>query len=152
VPDVAAGDHRAVDVDRIAGVGHQHRVAAAERGERKVRDPFLRADGDDRLRLRIELDAVAPLIPVADRAAQPRDAARHRIAVRVGAPDRLDQLVDNMPRRGAVGIAHTEVDDVLAPAAGRHLELGGDVEDVRREALQALELVTRGERHAELSA
>ena len=28
-----AGDDRAVDVDRIAGIGHQHRVAAVERGE-----------------------------------------------------------------------------------------------------------------------
>ena len=34
---------------------------------------------------------------------------------------------------GAVGIAHAEVDDVLAAAARRELELAGDVEDVGRQ-------------------
>ena len=42
--------------------------------------------------------------------------------------------------RGAVGVAHAEVDDVLAAAAGGHLELGGDVEDVGRQALDPAEL------------
>ena len=135
VADVGAGDHRAVDVDRVARVRHQHRVAAAERGEREVRDAFLRADRDDRLGVGVELDAVAALVPVADRAAQPRDALRHRVAVRVGPLHRLDQLVDDVLRRRAVGVAHAEVDDVLAAAARGHLQLGGDVEDVRRQAL-----------------
>ncbi len=41
---------------------------------------------------------------------------------------------------GPVGIAHAHVDDVLAAATRRHLQLGGDVEDVRRQALDAREL------------
>jgi hypothetical protein len=45
--DVGAGDHRAVDVDRVARVGHQHRVAAIQRGQHQVRQAFLGADGDD---------------------------------------------------------------------------------------------------------
>jgi len=49
VADVRARDHRPVDVDRVAGIGHQHRVAAVQRRERKVRDALLRADCDDRL-------------------------------------------------------------------------------------------------------
>jgi hypothetical protein len=48
-------------------------------------------------------------------------------------------------RRRAVGIAHAEVDDVLAAAASRHLEVGRDVEDVRRQAREARELVTGDE-------
>ena len=98
------------------------------------------------------VDAAAPLVPVADRAAQPRDALRHRVAVRVGALHGLDQLVDDVLRRRAVGIAHAEVDDVLAAAARGHLELGGDVEDVRRQAREARELVSGGCGHADLSA
>ena len=43
-------------------------------------------------------------------------------------------------RRRPVGIAHAEVDDVLAAPARRHLQLGGDVEDVRRQALDAGEI------------
>jgi hypothetical protein len=48
--------------------------------------------------------------------------------VRVGRAHGLDQLVDDVLRRRTVGIAHAEVDDVLAPAARGHLELGRDVE------------------------
>ena len=53
---------------------------------------------------------------------------------------RLNHLVDDVLGRGAVGVAHAEVDDVFAAAAGGDLHLAGDVEDVRREALNAGEL------------
>lgn len=43
----------------------------------------------------------------------------------------LDELLDNMRWRGTVGVTHAQVNDVLATAAGGHLELGCDVEDVR---------------------
>ena len=138
--DVGAGDDRTVDVDRIAGVGHEHGVAAAERREHQMRDALLRADGDDGFAIGIELDAPAALIPVADRAAEPRDALRHRVAVRVAALHRLDQLGDDVRRRRAVGIAHAEVDDVLAAAAGGHLQLGRDRKDVGRQAREARKL------------
>ena len=105
-----------------------------------MRNPFLGADGDDRLGLGIELDAPASLIPLADRAPQARNAAGHGVAVGVRPLHGFDELVDDVPGRGAVGIAHSEVDDVLPAPAGGHLELGGDVEDVRREALDAREL------------
>ena len=52
----------------------------------------------------------------------------------------LDHLVDDVLGRGAVGIAHAEVDDVFAAAARGDFQLPGDVEDVRREALNAAEL------------
>jgi hypothetical protein len=42
----------------------------------------------------------------------------------------LYQLLDDVRRRGAIGVAHAQVDDVLATAAGGHLQLGGDVENV----------------------
>ncbi len=45
--DVGAGDHRAVDVDRVARIRHQHGVAAIERGQHQVREAFLGADRDD---------------------------------------------------------------------------------------------------------
>ena len=57
-----------------------------------------------------------------------------------GLSDRLDELVDDVLGRGAVGIAHAEVDDVFAAAAGGDLHFAGDVEDVRRQALNAGEL------------
>ena len=146
--DVCACDHRAVDVDRIAWIRYQHSIAAAERGERKMRDAFLRADGDDRLGLGIELDVPAAAVPLADRAAQARNAARDRISVRVRTLYRFDQLVDDVPGRRSVRVAHAEVDDVLPAAAGGHLQLGGDIENVRRKALDARELRLGGGNHA----
>src|SRR3989304_1559144 len=50
-------------------------------------------------------------------------------------PRGLDQLVDDVLRRRPVGVAHRQVDDVLAVAPRPHLQLVGDVEDVRRQAL-----------------
>jgi hypothetical protein len=52
--------------------------------------------------------------------------------VRIVALRRLDQLVDDVLRRRPVGVAHRQVDDVVAAATRRHLQLVGDVEDVRR--------------------
>ena len=73
--------------------------------------------------------------------AQAGDAAAGRIAVGVGLGRDLGQLVDDVLRRRAVGIAHAEVDDVLAarPRRGLHrVDLG---EDVGRQAPDAVEFV-----------
>lgn len=72
--DVGAGDDRAVDVDRVAGVGHQHGIATVQGGQHQVRQAFLGADGDDGFGIGIELDRVAALVPVTDGLAQARDA------------------------------------------------------------------------------
>jgi uncharacterized protein len=64
--------------------------------------------------------------------------------VRVVALRDLNQLVDDVTRRGPVGVAHRQVDDVLARAARRHLQLVGDVEDVGGQALDAREFGDHG--------
>ena len=128
-------------MDRVAGIGHQDDVAGVQGGERQMRDAFLGADGDDRLALGIELDGEAPLVPVADRLAQPQDALGHRVAMGIAALRRLDHLVHDVAWRGLIGVAHAEVDHVLAPLAGGGLQLAGDVEDVGRQALDARELL-----------
>jgi hypothetical protein len=82
-------------------------------------------------------DVVAPLVPVADRLAQARNALRDRIAVRVLAQRRFDQLVGDVLRRWPVRVAHAHVDDVFTAPASGHLQLGGDAEDVGRQTLDA---------------
>jgi hypothetical protein len=54
-----------------------------------------------------------------------------------GLAGRFNELVDDVFGRGAVGVAHAEVDDVFAAAAGGGLHLAGDVEDVGGQALNA---------------
>ena len=138
--DVRAGDDRAVDVDGVAGIGHQHGVARVEDGQAEVGDALLGADGDDGLGVGVEIDVVARLVPVADGLAQAGNAAGDRVAMRGRLERRLDQLVDDVLGRGAVGVAHAEVDDVFAAAAGGHLHFAGDVEDVGGQALNARKL------------
>ena len=133
-------------MDGIAGVRHQHAIAPVERGESQVRDAFLGAYGGDSFRFRIKIDVKARFVPVADGAAQARNAPRHRIAVRVVALNRFHKLGNDVRRRGAVGIAHAEIDDIVAATAGRHLELGGNVENVGGEPLNAGELLWQSPR------
>ena len=141
--DVGAGDDRAVDVDGVAGVGDDDGVARVEDGEAEVGDALLGADGDDGLGVGIEIDVVAGLVPVGDGAAQAGQAAGDGIAMGGGLLRGLDELVDDVLGRGSVGVAHAEVDDVFAAAAGAGLHLAGDVEDIGREALNARKLFHR---------
>src|SRR5690606_974361 len=135
--DVGAGDDRPIDVDGIAGIGHQHGVAAVERGQHQVGQAFFRADGDNGFAVGIELDRVAALVPIANGLAQARNTLRYRIPVGGGPAGGLDQLVDDVLGRGAVGVAHRHVDDVLPAPPGGHLELAGNVEHVRGQTLDA---------------
>ena len=135
--DIRAGNHRAPDMDRVAGIGHQHGIAGIERGQHQVRQALLGADGDDGFRIRIELDGVAGLVPLGDRPAQARDALGSRVAMGVGPAHGIDQFIDDVRRRGAIRIAHRHVDNVFATAARRQLELGGDIEHIGRQAIDA---------------
>ena len=56
----------------------------------------------------------------------------------------LHQLVDDMLRRGLIGIAHAEVDDVFAAPARRHFEFADHVEHVGRKTLNAWEFFGQG--------
>ena len=134
---VGPGDDGAVDVDGVAGIGHQHRVAPVQGGEHEVGQAFLGADGDHRLAVRVEFHVVAAQVPVADGLAQPGNALGNGIAVGVAALGGVHHLVHDVFRRGAVRVAHGHVDDVLAPTAGSHLQLAGDVEHIGRQTLDA---------------
>ena len=134
------GNDRAVDVDGVAGVGNQHGVARVEDGEAEVGDALLRSNGDNGLGVGVEGDVVARPVPVADGAAEAGQAAGNTVTMGRRLLRRFHELVDDVARSGAVGVAHAEVDDVLAAAAGGDLHLAGDVEDIRGQALNAAEL------------
>ena len=139
--DRGAGDDEAEGVDRVARVGREHDVA--RRGDRggEAGEPFLRSHRHDDFGLGIDLDPEAAAVIVRLRAAQAGNALRLRIAVRVGLLRDLDQFLDDVRRRRQIGVAHAEVDDVLARRARRRphaVDLG---DDVGRQALDAVEIV-----------
>ncbi len=83
-PQVAARDDDRVRMYGVGGVRHEDDVPRIDRGQHEVADPLLRAHRHDGLRLRVDGDLVPPAIPVGDRLAQLRYAARHRVAVVLG--------------------------------------------------------------------
>ncbi len=139
--DIRPGDHETVGVDRIGRVGHQDRVAGTGGGQRQVGQALLGTQGDDRLGGRVQVHIVAALVPVTDSLAQARDALGLGVAVGIAAARGFHQLVDDMVRRGLVGIAHAEIDDVLAGRPGLLLQFTDDIEHIGRQALDAPKLV-----------
>jgi hypothetical protein len=131
-------------MDRIARVRHRHRVLIVEHRQAKMRDALLRADRDNRLGLRIEIDVIAPSCTSCR---SPCAAAeRHATASSDASPSlrRFNQLVDDVLRRRAIRIPHPEVDDVLATLARRSLQLACDVEHIRRQPCQPSKLFHSG--------
>jgi hypothetical protein len=108
-----------------------------------VRQAFLGTDGDNGFAFRVDIDLVAFLVPVGNRPAQTRNALGRRVTVGVFALGDLHQFFDDMRRRGPVGVAHAQVDDVFTTTTGGHLQLGGDVENVRGESIYARKAARR---------
>ena len=141
--NIGAGNHRTIDMDGITGIRHQHNIALIERRQCQVGNALLRADGDDRFRIRIKINAIARLVPVTNGASQARNTLGNRITVGVGPLHAFDQLVDNMLRRRLIRVAHRKVDDVFAALAGGRFQFTRNVENIGRQAFDPGELFHR---------
>ena len=138
--DHAARHQEAEGMDRIARIRTQDDVAGRGDRLRDVGKAFLRAQRRHDLGLRIELHAEAPLVIGGLGLAQAVDAARGRIAVGPRLAQRLLQLLQHMRRRRQVRIAHAEVDDVGAGVPRGRLGPVDLLEDVRRQAADAVKI------------
>ncbi len=125
-------------MDRIARIGHQHDVAGRGDRLRDIGEAFLRTERRDDLRFGIELHAEAARVIGRLRAAQSGHALRGGIAVGARLAERLFQLVDDMLRRGQIGIAHAEIDDIGACVACRCLGAIDLLEHIGRQAANAM--------------
>src|ERR1700751_1821920 len=118
-------------MDRIAGVWDEDDVAGRCDSLCEIGEPLLRAKVDDLLALRIRFDAKPARVISGEGAPQARNATGHRIPVSFGVVDRLDELGDDMGRRGSIGIAHAEIDDITPCGARLCLQRVYLVEDIR---------------------
>ena len=134
-------DDEAVCVDRIGGTGRKDDVARrADRGRHR-RETFLRAHRHHHFALGIEIDVEAAAVVIGLRLTQARDAFRLRIAMRGRLGRDFAQFVDHMLRRGLVGIAHAQIDDV-APRLPRGMPHRIDFgDDIGGHAFDAVEFV-----------
>ena len=137
--DRRPGDDEAKGEDRVGGVGRQDDVAGFGDSRRQTGQTFLGAHGDDHLGVGIQVHAETAGVVVGLGATQAGNAARRRIAVGVGLARHFAQLVDHVRRRRQIGIAHAQVDDVLAGRAGGGAHGVGLRDHIRRQAFHAVE-------------
>ena len=128
------------EVDRIARARHERDVTRAEQHPQEVHEALLRSERQRRLSLRIQLDAVALAIQIADRFAELRQAAARGVAMVARQERCLAQLLDGDLRRRHVRVPEAEVDHVLAGTAELELEALDLGEGVRRECVDAPKL------------
>ena len=126
---------------RVVAFAREHDVA--RRGDRlgEVGKALLGPEGDNDLAVRVEIDPEAALVISRLGLSEARNAAAGGIAVRVGLGRHFGKLGDDMLRRGAIGIAHAEIDDVFSARSSRGLHRIHLREDVGRQALDAIEFV-----------
>ena len=60
--------------------------------------------------------------------------------MRIAAPNRFPQLLDDVRRCRLVRVAHAEIDNVFSAGTGGLLQFTNDIEDVGRETLNALKM------------
>jgi hypothetical protein len=135
---------KAIGVDRIGRIGTYDHVARRGQGLGQIGETLLGAQGGDDLGVGIQRHAEPALIIAGHGAAQARNALGGRIAPGFRIARGLDQLVDDVPGRGHVRIAHAEVDDVHAPGAQPRLEAVDLLEHVGRQAADAVEIGGHG--------
>src|ERR1700730_12839972 len=57
--------------------------------------------------------------------------------MRIGTLSYVNQLRHDMRRRRSIGITHAHVDDVFPASSRGEFQLGGDIKDIGREAIDA---------------
>ena len=75
VTQVAPRDDHRVGMNRVGGVGTQHHVPGAHGHQHEMGEPFLGPDRRNRFGLGIQIDAMAPLVPLTNRRTQVRNYA-----------------------------------------------------------------------------
>ncbi len=131
------GECRSGGVDRVARVCRETHVTWVEKGDTDVGDAFLGAQQRHDLGLRVERDAETSIVVASHGATELGRPAIGRILVGALVAHALDQGGHYVGRRGSVGVADAEADDVDAGGTlGGHpaLDLG---EQVGRQALDA---------------
>ncbi len=131
-PDhLGSGQHRSVDMDRIARLRNQRHVPRLDQGPHQMRQPLLGPDGVDDLGFRIDVDTKPSPVAIGHRLPQVGNTPRRRVPVIAGIAGSFRQLVDHLRLGGDVRVAESEIDDVFAGPTRLQLKVVDLGEDVR---------------------
>jgi hypothetical protein len=128
-------------MDRVARIWHHDDIARGGDGLGEVGKTFLRAEGDDNLAFRIELDPESAGIIACTGSSQSGDAAGYGIPVRLRVLRGFDELGDDVRGRRTVGIAHPEINDIVSRSARAGLQRIDLVEDVWGKAFDPVKVL-----------
>ena len=78
---ITAGQNDGILMNRIGWTRTKNHVAGVHDRPCEMRYPFFRADGDDRLRIRIDVYLIAPLVPIRNGNPEPIDPSRNGITM-----------------------------------------------------------------------
>ena len=134
------GQHRGVDVDRVARVGDQGEVPRLHQRPHQVSQAFLGPDGADHLGIGVEVDPEAAPVALGDRPAQVGETARGGVPMVAWVARRLDQLVHHKWGAWDVRVAKPEVNDVVAGLSRLQLALVDRGEHIRRQPIDPSEI------------
>ena len=135
-------------VGRVAGVRRQDDIAGVDQRQGRVADPVLRAQRRQDLCGRVEHHIEAIAVPIRDRPAKLGQPEIRRVAMVGGVRGCLLQNTHDSLRRGQVGVADAERDNIHARS---FLLLHPSIdlrEEIRRDQAQALGACGGGSLHA----
>ena len=140
-PNHAARHQKPKGMNGIAGIGDQNHVTGRCDGLRHIGKAFFGAKGCDNLGVGIEFDAKTTVVISRLCPTQTGQTFGGGIAVGAGFADRLDHFLDHMTRRGQIGIAHAQINDIRAIVARRCFDAIDLFKHIGWQALDAMEII-----------
>ncbi len=134
---IPSGNDSGVGVNRVSGVGSEDHIPRPYGYQNQVREALFYTDGHDGFGFGIDINREAPAVPVGYGRAQFGDALGGGVAMIMGFFSGLNQLVHNVLRRADIGVAHAQVDDIVACPPRFHLQLIDGCKHVRGESIKS---------------
>ena len=134
----AVGKRGSGAVNRVARIGDKHDVAGIDERQRQMPHAFLGADESEHFRGRVEFHTACTLVVGGHALAETHHTGIRGILVIRGIIGRFGQTVDDVLRGGKIGIADSQVDDILSRPLGFLLHDVDSGEKVRGELGQAV--------------
>ncbi len=116
--DLPPRDHRPPKVSRIGRTGHQHQIAGIHIGQGQMGQALFGSQQGQCLPLGIQHHPIAAVVPIGDGLPKTAGALKGGIAVVGGILDRQLSCRHHRSRRGAIRIAHTQINQIQALFAG----------------------------------
>ena len=144
--DVCPGDNKAVGMNRVRRIRHQHCITGTNRGQGQMCQPLFRANGNNGLGFRVQFHLETVFVPITDSTSQTRNTTRHRVTVGIASLSHFNELINDMFGGRLVWISHTKIHNIFAARARFGLQVINNIKHIRRQAINSREIFKHGNR------